>query len=590
MKNQQSLWDFLKEDVFDTKNQTLMMAWVSGVVGTIFLGFYLTTETVGFIGIAESRDSFVNFERSVEVKAIHVLPGQKVKAGDLLAEVSQVEIISRQMEVSSLLQKLEAERNVRSELAAVFKNSRDNPFFSDPLSVEINSLKKELLYLDQQKRNLFIFAEVDGVVGSVNFKRGEKVAPFLPIVTVAPENPTLIHGYVHENLHTTLQVGQKLYVFSTTGSAETKGVIVSIASKITLIPERLSRVAGLASWGREVTLEIPKINKFLHGEKVKIQPKLANWGILQAMAGKLELNPNIPEYQVHDITRPAMLVDEFKFEPSGLIYLSDLKKYLVISDDDQHLMMMDSEGRISDQLFPILAAEEIGDLESISTDARFIYLLSSQSAKKNGSHEKKRELFLKVSREGFDFKLKESIYLRPLLLKAMTDSKDEELRGLAKKIFDRSDDLEIEAHAVQNDRLYLALKRPTSGNEIIFLQIKGFSRLFSEKKLLPEDLSLWMKLRIPAAMVKIEHNISDMSIHESKLYFSTTCKAHDCSALWKYDLQSKNTEPVLLKSISNGRLEGIFYTADTNTLMGVFDQHGKNAQFLKVSFLEKENR
>ena len=393
MKNQQSFWDFLKEDVFDTKNQTLMMAWVSGVVGTIFLGFYLTTETVGFIGIAESRDSFVNFERSVEVKAIHVLPGQKVKAGDLLAEVSQVEIISRQMEVSSLLQKLEAERNVRSELAAVFKNSRDNPFFSDPLSVEINSLKKELLYLDQQKRNLFIFAEVDGVVGSVNFKRGEKVAPFLPIVTVAPENPTLIHGYVHENLHTNLQVGQKLYVFSTTGSAETKGVIVSIASKITLIPERLSRVTGLASWGREVTLEIPKINKFLHGEKVKIQPKLANWGILQAMAGKLELNPNIPEYQAHGITMPAMLVDEFKFEPSGLIYLSDLKKYLVISDDDQHLMMMDSEGRISDQLFPILAAEEIGDLESISTDARFIYLLSSQSAKKMVVMKRKESFF-----------------------------------------------------------------------------------------------------------------------------------------------------------------------------------------------------
>ena len=588
MRSKQTFWNFLTEDVFGTENQTTTKAWVAGIAGLIILGFYLNSMSVNFLGIAETRDSYVNFERAVEVQAIHVLPGQKVKAGDLLAEVNQFEIVRRQMEVTAQLQKMEAELNVRTQLSSVFKEARASGLKSDPLVVEINTLKKELLYLEQQKRNLFIFAKNDGVIGAVNFKKGEKVAPFSPIVTVSPESPTLIHGYINENLHTRLKVGQKLQVSSVAGETATVGTVVSVASKITVIPERLLKVASLPAWGREIMLEIPKQNNFLHGEKVTIQPLSFKWGIQQALAENFD--QELVEFEVNDITLQATLNEGIKFKPSGLIYLSDLKKYLVTSNNDQRLMLMDDQGNLSSQILSISGLDEISDLQSISTDSKFIYLLSSQSAKINGVREKNRELFLKLSREGFNLKLQDSVQLRPLLVKAMADSNDEKLKSLAMQISKNGDDLEIQAHSIQNDVLYLALKQPRSLNKIFFLQLKEFSRLFSEKKILPRNLSIWVQLTLPGAVASNEYSVSDLTLNQKVLYFATVCKARNCSALWKLDLQSKKTEPVLLKLINNGRLSGIYYEPETNTMMGVLDDNGLSSRYLKASFFENRNR
>jgi multidrug resistance efflux pump len=164
------------------------------------IGLYLGTQTKSFLGVAESRESHINFENPVEIRAVHVIPGKTVKKGELLIEVNQTDINQRLREANDSLQKLEVDFKLREKLNSIIQS--ENQSENDPLVLQLKQLKKEIAYLEAQKRNLYVFAEVDGVVGAVNFKKGERVPAFSPILTLSPIHPSFVQGYVNENIHT----------------------------------------------------------------------------------------------------------------------------------------------------------------------------------------------------------------------------------------------------------------------------------------------------------------------------------------------------------------------------------------------------
>ncbi|MBX3041462.1 MAG: biotin/lipoyl-binding protein, partial [Bdellovibrionaceae bacterium] len=370
MKIVKKILQIIQEDVIGTENRYMAMAWLFCLTGLFALGLYLSSESMSFLGVADSRELQVNFEYPVEIKRIHVIPGQTVKKGDLLVELDQSELNGQIRLLRAQISKLEAELNVRRTLNHIVSNASDLKT-SDPLAVEIDDLSEELGYLENQRKNLYVFAEVDGIVGGVSFKKGEKVPAFTGLLSLSPKNPSYVEGFLHENLPTKVEVGRKVTVTPVASrTAPVEGRIVSVGSRIVLMPLRLSQFPNMQVWGREVVVEIPPASGFLLGEKVQIKPHLEilsrltgdRWFIEKAFAKEkkgVRAEPaSLEELAPREMVSSAELAKRFHLEPSGAIYLSDLKKFLVVSDDTDKqksasVFLVEADGTVSDQVLTV---------------------------------------------------------------------------------------------------------------------------------------------------------------------------------------------------------------------------------------------
>ena len=64
-----------------------------GVLFVLFkMGGQYARQSVTFFGFAENKETQINMNHPVEVKTIHVIPGQQVKKGDLLLEVAHTDV------------------------------------------------------------------------------------------------------------------------------------------------------------------------------------------------------------------------------------------------------------------------------------------------------------------------------------------------------------------------------------------------------------------------------------------------------------------------------------------------------------------
>jgi multidrug resistance efflux pump len=174
----------------------------------------------------------------------------------------------------------------------------------NPVNIQVQSLEKELNMLVKEKETLMIYSQINGVIGSVQFKQGAKVSPFVPILTLYTKSPSYVNGYIHENLYNRVSVGDKVNVASVSGKNIT-GEVVGVGSRIVEFPTRLRKRPEIQIWGREVQVRIPEDNRFLLGEKVMLcsaenkelpylsgLKKIWNAGMSYAMSSKhRESNP-----------------------------------------------------------------------------------------------------------------------------------------------------------------------------------------------------------------------------------------------------------------------------------------------------------
>jgi multidrug resistance efflux pump len=183
------------------------------------------------------------------------------------------------LKIESFRKELEmAEKLIRIKINLLQSelNSPNNAYV-----IQMESLAKELALLNEEKRNLLIYSQIDGVIGSVNYKEGEKVSPFTPILTLHSKSPSYVMGYIHENVYNTVAVGEKLCIspLADRGSC-VFGEVMGIGSRIIEYPIRLRKRPEIQLWGREVQIKIPPENNFLLGEKVLISAldqKTSGW-------------------------------------------------------------------------------------------------------------------------------------------------------------------------------------------------------------------------------------------------------------------------------------------------------------------------
>ncbi len=282
----------------------LNIVWVILVGVVIYFSSMYTRESANFYGIAETKEIVVNTDNPVIIKKIHVVEGQKVKEGDLLVELERPELTmritqeksqrqSRLRELRAELQSLRAQYSMNKKLSKELRSiesEEKSEEIMNPIKIQINNLKREIAQilnessearkdtmknetdlLREEMKKLNIRSEIDGVIGNVNFKRGENVSPFTPILTLHKKSPSYIKGYIHEHAYNKVSIGQEVKIHSLTDRKNgIKGKVVGVGSRIIRYPRRLRKRPDIEIWGREVTVKIPEDNNLLLGEKVMI--------------------------------------------------------------------------------------------------------------------------------------------------------------------------------------------------------------------------------------------------------------------------------------------------------------------------------
>lgn len=342
-------------------------------------------------------------------------------------------------------------------------------------------------------------------------------------------------------MHSNIKTGALVNVESlATGEATSYGKVVSVGSRIVAMPDRLANNLGQISYGREIIVEIPSNTQLLLGEKVQISPRSRILSAFVAMASSKENKNSIEEPQL--FTVPAALSERSSFESSGAIYLADLNKYLIVSDDTDNLdtpwMFYSSpEGEIDDEPVQIPGVKEIIDMESISSDGNYIYVMSSLKSSKKGKSKTERNLLVQLERKGFDFQHIKTINIGKILREKLSTSNNEILKSFRNQDLNN---LEVEGHAVKNNTLYIAIKSP--------LTSEGRSLIVALPKLnsdMPGDLNVIANV---AFNHKKEQQISDFVFSGEQIFIATTCvDGSKCGALW--EAKEKNSAYPISNSI-----------------------------------------
>ncbi|MEK7356987.1 MAG: efflux RND transporter periplasmic adaptor subunit, partial [Bdellovibrionota bacterium] len=558
----------------------MFWSWLAAIALIFLVGLYVGSETVSFLGIAESREININFERAVEIKTIHVQRGQRVAKGEILLELSQTEIESQIRTLQAQLGKIVAELKLREKLSRIVSKKKVETNVVDPLTVERAQVLKEIGVLENQKRGLFVFAEIDGIVGAVNFKAGEKAPAFASLITISPVNPTYVIGYVHESAHSRLEQGQKVLIVSPASGREMKGEVMTIGARIIEIPTRLLRISTITSWGREVLIKLPEENGFLLSEKVQVKPTLSFDFMPTAEANPVRHASN----EELDIKLPYEISVGENFEPSGLIWADDLSNFILVSDEAvqtgaPNLLMMNAQGQVSRQVLTIDEAAAIDDMESISSDGTHLYVMASHSNTRKGKRTLERETFVKVERQGLRLKAAAQVNMRTLLEDAFSRSTDARLAALGSAV--ALGDFDIEGHSVDAGDLYVALKSPqTQRNHGVVLRIKDLDAVFKTGAVSPADVSIYADIDLTTRKHQ-EMQISDLYVKNGKAFVATTCKGSSCSAVWSFS-PIVGVSPVQLAYFGTDQVEGISYDPKANVLTGIFDAGGKPTKIVKI--------
>ena len=510
----------------------------------------------------------------------------------------------------------------------------------DPLTEQVNQREDELRLLNEDRKRLTIVAQIGGVIGSVDFKVGEKVSSFTPILTLHAASPSFVRGYIHEDVYSQVGLKQKVRVQSSQNRRhKVEGEVVGVGTRIVEYPERLRKRAEILIWGREIIIRLPEENRFLLGEKVLISlpgktglpgakrplgsvssetpdaapPAASAASAAPAASADVALSDVALSAEARNIQSPpaqasagltAGLIGGATevpgIEASGLLYLPDLMRFLVISDDTPKkkalVHLMDTALRIEKSI-PVDGLDKMDDMEAVAEGADgSIFLLSSQSHTKKGKLPDPRKLLVKARRKGSSLELQGKVSLLDVLDKASLANVGKDwavfLRaGITAKTTD------VEGMAIQGGDLYLGFKAPLLDGKAVILRIAGVDGLMAGKLPGSEAVSIWKSVDLKDARTSTPSGIADLVFLDGDAYLVSTGTQRDtkpgqsaggvsederhAGALWV--LRKDAAKAVELRDFAGAKPEGLAHVAADKSFYIAFDNGSdKPSQVLKI--------
>lgn len=259
------------------------------------------------------------------------------------------------------------------------------------------------------------------------------------------------------------------------------------------------------------------------------------------------------------------------FEPSGATYLADLGVVAVVSDDtdkkDTPFLFLMKDGVLDKKAVVVEGLGPMTDMESISQDEKGrLYILASLGLSKKGKDKKERNLLVRAERKGGKVLAKDSIELRALLLAAIKDSAQADIKAIASASEKR---LDVEAHYLAGGRLYLGLKDPQPSKGVALILDAGpVDEIFSKKSI--ADLKVAHKLDFKSVS-KDEDLLSEALPDGGTIWLATTTEK-DSSKLWALDLKTGKLK--LKRTFAKERLEALAKVPGQGLIL-LFDQGSK---------------
>jgi multidrug resistance efflux pump len=492
----------------------------------------------------------------------------------------------------------------------------------DPLADQVRRREDELRILNEDRARLIILAQMSGLIGSVNFKVGENVSPFAPILTLHAASPSFVRGYIHEDVYSQVGLKQKVNV---AGSQERRhrvvGEVVGVGARIVEYPERLRRRPDIRIWGREIIIRLPADNRFLLGEKVLISIP-GKRGLAQFLPSKEPAGhaspsadpapgtgssaapasvdplavPSSPVPALHPIGAPSVAAAGFAAAPvpgleaSGLLYLPDAGRLLAVSDETPgkraEAYLLDTAYRIA-KTAPIAGLDRMDDIEAVAAgEDGAIYFLSSQSRTRKGKLPPERRWLAKAGRSGEALVLEGKLDLRDTL-----DALARRAAGAPWSLWLGAalseGTLDIEGLAWKDGDLYLGVKTPLREGKAVILRLAGADSLLdgkaagSGKSPSPAAVSVWKELDLRDARTGAACGISELLMRGDATYLLSTGKAHaggHAGALWV--LRRGAEAPVLARDFGGERAEGLAFDAKGDSLYVAFDNGGRGPSMI----------
>lgn len=138
------------------KKHLFHIALITITVALFVLSFFFKDSAEAMVAIVDSQVTAISYQKAVIVKAIHVQPGQKVQAGDLLLEVVrpdlELDIQKLQTEIDQIDLEINARKQdnqFRNELAALELEGK-----RDELKAEIEKLRYQIEISKQRRSDL----------------------------------------------------------------------------------------------------------------------------------------------------------------------------------------------------------------------------------------------------------------------------------------------------------------------------------------------------------------------------------------------------------------------------------------------------
>ncbi|VAW80474.1 hypothetical protein MNBD_GAMMA13-907 [hydrothermal vent metagenome] len=469
---------------------------------------------------------------------------------------------------------------------------------ADRFKTQIAESQNRKIDLERQLTDLVVRAKIGGRIGSVNYKSGEQIAPFMTILTVHSTAPQFVKGYIHENVYNQVSIDQTVWV-QRFGTLEhdnpIQASVESLGSRIVEYPMRLKVNQLVSAWGREAVIRLPPATSLLLGEKVIVSmrsPK-KNMGWLtaarQLMLGGIgnaraaESSPlSGPTQQTLAIRSEIPDLASASIEASGIVVGTNPDEFFIVSDEagvqTPQLLVMNARGEITSTR-PIITNVDIDDMESISRVGEAIYVSASLSPTKKGNRKENRCQLLRLVPEKDELVARGHLNLCGVLEQLAKTSIDRETRRfLIRATANRT--IDVESHAISEGKLYLGFKAPLDDrNNTVILQIDNLDGLFAGK---PAQGRIWQRLALSDPDSGVPVSLSDMHMEGDQLLLLGISKNHNrpSSHLWKLDLKKANL--ILLHSIPGLRAEGISGRLADGRRAIVFDGNGKRHSRLVV--------
>ncbi|MFA6033529.1 MAG: hypothetical protein WC889_11575, partial [Myxococcota bacterium] len=206
-----------------------------------------------------------------------------------------------------------------------------------------SELKQRLENLEIRRRDMMVRSPVAGRVVKIFCLPGDAVKEFSPLITVEEARAEYIDAYVPETSGQAPRLGERVSVHPHRAGGKTvEGTVVFLDPGYSPIPERLA-FRKMIYWARQFRVKLDSGHTMMPGEAARVVMLGEISPVNNAEAGTLNVPapedggrktpPVFGKGDMTPVTVPEELHRRSSFEPSGMTWLSDIDRYLVVSDD-----------------------------------------------------------------------------------------------------------------------------------------------------------------------------------------------------------------------------------------------------------------